>query len=470
MKIKSIGLFLTLSFVAAFTTFAASEKPNLVVIMVDQWRAQAFGFAGDPNAKTPNLDKLSKEGIVMANAISPIPVCCPARATFMTGRRALTHGVFMNDVMLPLSEVTISEVLKNAGYDTAYIGKWHLDGHGRSNFIPKERRRGFDYWKVLECTHNYSNSFYYADTPKKLKWEGYDAFAQTKDAVEYLKNRKGNSKPFFLMLSFGPPHEPYHMVPTEIKNMFDPSKFILRKNVPPDWEKQARDMLHGYYAHCFALDKCVGELVGTIDELGLKENTIIVFLSDHGDMLGSQGAQFKQRPYDESIRVPLIIRYPALTKTNGKTLDALISMEDIMPTLLGLCGVKIPSTVEGLDYSEYLRGGKNPGDNVKLISCVSPFGQWSRNRGGKEYRGIRTERYTYVRDLSGAWLLFDNKNDPFQLTNLVNNPQYAKLQKELDDLLIKKLKETKDDFRPAEYYIKKWGYVVDATGTVPYEP
>lgn len=470
MKIRQVWLFTICLFLTSLLVFSAVEKPNLVVVMVDQWRAQAFGFAGDPNAKTPNLDKLAKESIVMTHAISPVPVCCPARATFMTGKRALSHGVFMNDVMLPLSEITISEVLKNNGYDTAYIGKWHLDGHGRSNFIPKERRRGFDYWKAMECTHNYSNSFYYADTPQKLKWEGYDAFAQTKDAIDYLKSRKGSSKPFFLMLSFGPPHDPYDMVPGEIKKMFDPSKFILRKNVPPEWEKRAREMLRGYYAHCFALDRCVGELVETIDTLGLKNNTIFVFLSDHGDMLGSQGGHNKQRPHEESIRIPLIIRYPELNHGRGKNLDALISMEDLMPTLLSLCGIKPPPGVEGIDYSDYLRGGKNPGDNVKLISCPAPFGQWSRQLGGREYRGLRTERYTYVRDLNGPWLLFDNQNDPFQMTNLVNNPKYSGLQKELDDLLIRKLKETKDDFKPAEYYIKKWGYIVDSTGTVIYEP
>lgn len=470
MKNKVIGCVAILFILMELTVFPVTEKPNLVVVMADQWRAQAFGFAGDPNAKTPNLDRLAKESIIMVNTISPVPVCCPARATFLTGRRALTHGVFMNDVMLPASEILLSEVLKSAGYDTAYIGKWHLDGHGRSNFIPKERRRGFDYWKAMECTHNYSNSFYYADTPQRLKWEGYDAFAQTKDAVEYIKNRKGNSKPFFLMLGFGPPHDPYHMVPTEIKKMFEPSQFILRKNVPEDWQDRARDMLWGYYAHCYALDKCVGDIIGAIDEMGLKKNTIFVFLSDHGDMLGSHGGQGKQCPYDESIRIPLIIRYPSLNQGRGRQLDALISMEDLMPTLLGLCGIKIPSSVEGLDYSGYLRGGKNPGDNVKLIACQAPFGQWSRMHGGKEYRGIRTERYTYVRDLNGPWLLFDNKTDPFQMTNLVNNTKYSVLQKELDDLLISKLKNAKDDFQPAEYYIRKWGYMVDATGTVPYEP
>lgn len=470
LKKIHIGLFLLFAIFKGneFILSADVKKPNLVVIMADQWRAQATGFAGDQNAKTPNLDRLCSESVWFMNAISGVPVCCPARATFMTGQRPFTHGVFMNDVQLHTNAVTIAKVLKSAGYDTAYIGKWHLDGRGRSNFTPKERRQGFDYWKALECTHNYSNSFYYADTPKKLKWEGYDAFAQTRDAIEYIKNRKTNEKPFFLMLSWGPPHDPYHIVPTEYKKLFDPSKFILRPNVPPEWESRARNMLWGYYAHCAALDKCVGDIMQTLDETGLKTNTILVFISDHGDMLGSHGARDKQQPYEESIRIPLLIRYPALLKP--KKLDALINMEDIMPTLLGLCGVKIPKTVEGLDFSDYMRGGKNPNDGFTLISCPAPFGQWSRAVGGKEYRGLRTARYTYTRDLNGAWLLFDNQKDPFQLNNLANKPEYKAIQEQLDKALNKKLKMMKDEFKPADYYIKKWGYIVDATGTVIYEP
>ncbi|HON07146.1 MAG TPA: sulfatase [Verrucomicrobiota bacterium] len=465
---KRIKLVLVLTIVFALNLSGAIQKPNLIVIMADQWRSQATGYAGDVNAKTPNLDTLCSQSVWFVNAVSAVPVCCPARATFMTGQRPLTHGVFMNDVPLSPKAVTIAKVLKNEGYDTAYIGKWHIDGHGRSSFIPKKRRQGFDYWKALECTHNYSNSFYYADTPKKLKWDGYDAFAQTRDAIQYLKNRKDENKPFFLMLSFGPPHSPYHVVPSEYKSLFDPSKLLLRPNIPSDCKNQAKNMLWGYYAHCAALDKCVGDIMQTIDELGISTNTILVFLSDHGDMLGSQGLYRKQKPYEESIRIPLLIRYPALLKS--KKADALINFEDIMPTLLGLCNVKIPKTVEGADFSDYLKGGENPNDGSTLISCVAPFGEWSRKTGGKEYRGIRTERYTYVRDLKGPWLLFDNQKDPFQLTNLVNKLEYKDIQDELDKTLSRKLNITKDEFKPADYYIKKWGYKVDATGTVPFAP
>lgn len=447
-----------------------TRAPNIVLVLADQWRAQATGYAGDPNVKTPHLDRLQREAVSFRHAISTVPVCCPARATILTGQRTLTHGVFLNDVPLASDALTLAEVLQKAGYDTGYIGKWHLDGHGRSSYIPPERRQGFDYWKTLECTHNYNRSFYYADGPEKLLWEGYDAIAQTDDAQNYLRARAQSDRPFFLYLSWGPPHDPYQTAPQQYRDQYRAQDLRLRPNVPQENELQAREMLAGYYAHCTALDDCVGRLRQTLKETGLDENTIFIFTSDHGDMLGSHGARNKQQPYDESIRIPMLIRWPAGLGPQARALDARVRLDDLMPTLLGLCKLPIPSTVEGLDFSGYLRGAPDPSDGAVLIGCPAPFGQWSRNRGGREYRGVRTARYTYVRDLNGPWLLFDNQTDPYQQNNLVGQPAHASLQAELDALLHRKLRETHDDFQPAASYITKWGYQVDATGTVRYKP
>jgi arylsulfatase A-like enzyme len=207
-----------------------------------------------------------------------------------------------------------------------------------------------------------------------------------------------------------------------------------------------------------------------LKETGLEENTLLVFTSDHGDLLGAHGEHNKQQPYDECIRVPLLMHWPAGLGTRHRELDALINSEDIMPTILGLCAIPIPQTVEGLDYSDYVRGGTNPSDGAVLISCVAPFGQWTRKIGGREYRGIRTLNHTYVRDLSGPWLLFDNRKDPQQLRNLVGAPGCAAIQVKLEATLKRKLTEAHDQFLPANEYIRKWGYVVDKDGTVPYEP
>lgn len=447
-----------------------NERPNVIFVFGDQWRQQATGYAGNPNVKTPNLDALAKESINFNLAMSGCPVCSPYRASLMTGQRPLTHGVFVNDVYIQPRSTSIAEAFASAGYDTAYIGKWHIDGHGRSNYIPPERRLGFDYWKVLECTHNYNSSPYYAgESDEKLYWEGYDAIAQTQDAREYIRRHDG-SKPFLLMLSWGPPHAPYNTAPPEFREMYDPREIELRPNVPDSIAEDARKWLAGYYAHCSALDKCAGDLLETIRELGKEDNTIFVFTSDHGDMLGSQGEKKKQRPWDESIRVPFLLRYPGLSGWKPRRTDAPIDAPDIMPTLLGLCGIPIPETVDGVDFSGHIAGGEDPSDGAGFLICPQPFGQWNkRQHGGREYRGLRTKRYTYARDLNGPWLLYDNEADPYQLENLIDNPDCAKIKNELDAHLHKKLEEYGDEFRPGMDYIEEWGYTVDETGTVPFE-
>jgi arylsulfatase A-like enzyme len=449
----------------------SSNAPNILFVFADQWRADAMGYMGDPNVKTPNLDQLAKQAFNFTHAISACPVCCPYRASMMTGRRPLSHGVFLNDVQLPNEEVTIAEILSARGYRTGYIGKWHLDGHGRSSYIPPERRQGFEYFKALECTHNYNRSpFYEDDDSTKKLWEGYDAEAQTADAEEYLRRHAGEEQPFLLMLSWGPPHNPYQTAPKRFRAMYEPESIQLRDNVPAAQADVARRELAGYYAHCTALDECLGRLWQTLRDLDIERDTIFVFTSDHGDMLHSQGEFRKQRPWDESIRVPLLIHYPRLLGDGGKSLDGLINSEDLLPTLLGLAKVPIPASVEGHDFSRYMQGGDDPSEGVTLITCPAPFGEWTRAQGGREYRGVRTLRYTYVRSLDGPWLLYDNQTDPQQLDNLVGEPSHQELQKELDAVLRRKLDETGDKFLPGNAYIEKWDYHVGKNGTVPYTP
>ena len=177
------------------------------------------------------------------NAVSSMPVCSPMRASFLTGQRPLTHGVFVNDVPLNSDAPSIAKTLAAAGYDTAYIGKWHVNGDGRSAFIPRDRRQGFNYWKVLECTHDYNHSAYYSDDPKLRYWDGYDAIAQTRDAQEYLRTRAPDTKPFFLVLAWGPPHDPYFTAPERYCAQYDAANLTLRPNVPEDGRANARKTL-----------------------------------------------------------------------------------------------------------------------------------------------------------------------------------------------------------------------------------
>ncbi len=448
------------------------NRPNIVYVFADQWRVQDTGYAGNSQIKTPHLDSLAAQSINFTHAVAGIPVCCPARACLLTGQHALTHGVFVNDVHLADDAVSMAKLFKAVGYDTAYVGKWHVDGRGRSNYIPPESRQGFDYWKALECTHDYNNSRYYAgDSEQSLKWEGYDAIEQTRDVQSYLRGRKDEGQgdtPFLLLLSWGPPHAPYETAPEAYREMYDPDTIELRPNVPPEMAEEARDWIAGYYAHCTALDDCLGSLLQTLEEEGLAENTIFVFTSDHGDMLGSQGEVKKQRPWEESIRVPFLLRWPQRFGREGRTVNALLDTPDILPTLLSLTDTPIPETVEGRDFSATIEGGQDPSGGAALIYCPHPFGQFLRVDGGREYRGLRTLNHTYARDLNGPWLLYDNDNDPFQLNNLVNRAELQALQADLDALLHKKLAERGDEFLPGESYIRKWNYPLDRTGTVPF--
>ncbi|MUH36458.1 DUF229 domain-containing protein [Zobellia amurskyensis] len=447
-----------------------TSRPNVLVILTDQWRAQATGYAGDPNVNTPNLDELAATSVNFKNAVSGMPVCSPFRASLLTGQRPLTHGVFMNDVQLDTNAVTIAKVFNKEGYDTGYIGKWHLDGHGRlQNVAPGKRRQGFKFWKGNECTHDYNESVYYDnDDPDRKIWDSYDTFEQTDAAIDYIKNRNSSENPYMMILSYGTPHAPYHTAPEEYRNRFDPAKIKLRRNVPDNLKEQAKKDLAGYYAHIAALDDMIGKLIKNLKDSGQYDNTIIVFTADHGDLLGSHGAYKKQQPYEESARVPMLYHIPEKLKIATGERDALMNSEDIMPTLLSLCDITIPDTVEGIDYRPYLEGKEQVGQYT-LLTCVQPFGQWNKvQHGGREYRAIITQQYTYARSLSGPWLLFDNKIDPYQLNNLVGNEGYTSVQDDMEKLLSQRLKETGDEFLPGLEYIKKWGYPIDETGTVPY--
>ncbi|MDP1815153.1 MAG: sulfatase [Leadbetterella sp.] len=446
-----------------------TKKPNILYILVDQWRAQATGYAGDKNAITPNLDKLALESINLKNAISGTPVCTPHRASLMTGQYPLSNGMFMNDVLLDTNAITMAKVFSKAGYNTGYVGKWHLDGHGRNSFIPPTRQQGFQYWKALECSHDYNNSAYYVgDSKKKMIWNGYDVVAQTEDVISYIKSQANQPNPFLMFISIGSPHDPYQTAPEKYRKLYQNKELIINPNVPADKLEKVKKDLIGYYSHIAAIDESIGKMWETLKDLGIDENTIIVFSSDHGDLLGAHGAWNKQQPYEESLRVPFLIHYPKLFGKKPKTLSTLLNSPDIMPTLLGLAKIKIPNSVEGLDFSGELKGRKKDKVSQTLIACYQPFGQWDRQRGGKEYRGVYTGKYTYTRDLNGPWLLFDNEKDPFQMNNLIGKPEFAILQNDMEERLKSELQKRNDKFEPGMEYIKKWKYIVDNTETVPY--
>ena len=438
-------------------------RPNVIYVFADQWRAQATGYAGDVNARTPNLDQLALEGINFKNALSTCPSCTPYRASLLTGMYSTTHGLLLNDILLDPDSESMAKIYIEAGYNTAYWGKWHLGGPYRLAYIPEENRQGFDYWKVMECTHNYMDSWYYDGNDRNRKrWKGYDAHEQTKDLCRYISDHANDDKPFLAVLSWGPPHDPYDQVPEKYLRMYaDLTKIVLRENVPEAFKEETLKMLQGYYAHIAALDESMGWITQQIKESGIEDNTILIFTSDHGDMVGSQGMKYKSNPWEESVMVPFLLKYPGAVKEK-RIIEMPIGTPDILPTLLGLCNISTEVEFEGSDFSAIVLGKEDEFDNAALITNPT------KNVVKKEFRGVRTSRYTYVEDLEGPWLLYDNQKDPYQFTNLILEKGNDKLKAELKVYLTHALEKANDEFLPEQDYLERFGIFITKGGYPPF--
>ena len=299
---------------------------------------------------------------------------------------------------------------------------------------------------------------YYEDSdPTPRYWSGYDAFAQTDDAIRFIGDRAHASDPFLLFLSLGPPHFPYETAPEKYRAMYESRPIEFRPNVPADKRLQAEKILRGYYAHMAALDDCFDRLLKALDQQKIAADTIVVFTSDHGDMMLSQGLTTKLYPWDESVRIPFLVRYPARFGRKGRRVGAPLNMPDIMPTLLSLAGIPVPGGVQGRDFSRVAAGSTDEEpDAAALISLPVPITE-ARRYGFAEYRGLRSPRYTYVRSIKGPWLLYDNREDPYQMHNLCNKSEAKSIQAALDKQLSSRLRAVKDDFLPARDYIARAG-------------
>lgn len=425
-----------------FAGTGGGNKPNVVFVFADQMRAEALGCMGNDQVISPNLDKMAAEGLLVSNAIAAQPVCTPYRANLLTGRYGHSTGVVHNDIRLPDSETVISEQMKEAGYATGYIGKWHLAGK-RQDPVDAKSRRGWDFWAVRNCSHAHNKPVYWLnDATEPIAVPGWEPDVQTDLAIEFIKKKK--SEPFCLFLSFGPPHNPYK-APKKQLNRYEPKSLKIRPNVPDETlpvkkkKKGAKgagagpsisDVLHNYYAMVSSLDECMGRINAALAEAGIADDTIVIFTSDHGDMLGSQGHVLKQRPWEESIHVPFIVRYPAKIK-KGQERDWIVSSVDIMPTLLGFCKAEIPAKVEGMDYSSTLIGeSEQERDAAFLFNTHSGAGP------GSDWRGIRTKEWVYAYHALGDWVMYDLKKDPYQLDNLIDQPEYEAQKERLRNQLV----------------------------------
>ncbi len=448
---------------------SATQQPNIIWIFSDQQRAQSLGWMGDPNACTPNLDRLAQTGICSTAAVSGYPLCCPYRGALLTGRYPhLT--VPGHEHRLPPEQPTVAHAFKEAGYDTLYIGKWHLDGfkesQGRAahHIIPPERRGGFETWIGYENNNSPWDCWVHGGEGSAAfhyRLDGYETDQLSNLFIEQLRllarrqnaglehQPAGQTRPFFAVLSVQPPHNPY-IAPSQQMGRYNPARIELRPNVPaiPRVTERARRELAGYYAQIENLDWNVGLILDELARLKLLDNTHILFFSDHGDMHGSQGQFHKTSPWEESIRVPFIINGgETLYSHQTGSLPLLVNHVDIAPTSLGLCGLPVPEWMQGFDYSGYRLRGKpvlSEPDSAYLQVVIPTRHADSIDR---PWRGLVTrDGWKYVALEGQPWLMFNLNEDPYEQSNLAFNSRYGVERKRLNERLAGWIADTEDSF------------------------
>jgi arylsulfatase A-like enzyme len=364
---------------------------------------------------------------------------------------------------MPPEQPTIATAFNAAGYDTAYFGKWHLDGfrerEGRAamHIVPPERRGGFERWVGYENNNSQWDCWVHGgegDSAFHYRLPGYETDALTDLLIEYLIERgmdqaEGTGSPFFAVLSVQPPHNPY-VAPAEWMANHTPAQVVLRPNVPdvPRVVEQAQRELSGYYAMIENLDWNVGRIREALGELGLAHNTHLVFFSDHGDLHGSHGQFRKTAPWEESIRIPFIVggHVPRYAFKSGRQ-PVPINHVDVAPTTLGLCGIEPPAWMQGTDYSGYRVQGRpvaNEPDSAYLQVVIPTMHGDSVDRS---WRGVVTrDGWKYVVLEGQPWLMFNLNEDPYELVNLAHNTRFAAERRRLQDRLAAWARDTGDEF------------------------
>ncbi len=438
------------------------KQPNIIFLFTDQQRWDTCGCYGQPLDTTPNLDRMAAEGVRFEHAFTCQPVCGPARASLQTGKYATEVGCHINHRLLPLDQKTIAHYLKEVGYDTAYIGKWHLASCGpndsadnfRTRPVPPERRGGYDCWlasDTLEFTsHGYGGHMFDGDGNKREFPEGrYRADAQTDWVVEYLRSRKDQQKPFFLFASYIEPHhqndrhhyEGPHGSKEKYKDFTVPGDLV---DTDGDWREEYPD-----YLGCInSLDRNLGRIRDTLAELGIDSNTLIVYTSDHGSHFRTRNGEYKRSCHDGCIRIPLILHGPGFT--GGAVYQELVSLIDLPPTLVR--AAMQPTNDDRIGPLQYMRGRplQQLTANESQDWPEEVFLQISESQCG---RAIRTKKWKYsVRapDKSGhdassdvyvEDFLYDLESDPHEKNNLVAHPDYSEVRIELARILKRKMVE-----------------------------
>ena len=418
-------------------------KPNIIFYFSDQQRWDTLN-----ETLMPNVWELGEEGVLFENSYTCQPVCGPARACLQTGQYATENQCYWNGIPLDEDEKTMADYFNENGYDTAYIGKWHLASdrymgkgvHCEKTAVPQQRQGGYKYWRaadILEFTSHGYDGYVFDENGNKIDFTGYRADCINDFAIEYINNHN-NEKPFFMFVSQLEPHHQndhgHFEGPKEITPKFRdyplPDDLTFLKG---NYKEEYPD----YLGAINSLDINVGRLVETLKEKGIYENTIIVYTSDHGCHFKTRNIEYKRSCHDSSIHTPLVFGGGAVNRS--ETVENLVSLIDIPPTLLSLAGIPIPESYSG----HILPVNRN---DVVERECV--FVQISESQIG---RAIRTKDWKYSARAIGSGMmqhsssiyfddfLYDLKNDPCEKNNLVNNKDYDHILKEMRSLLSKEM-------------------------------
>ena len=427
---------------------------NIIFYFTDQQRWDTCGCFGQPLDITPNLDALAREGVKFDNAFSPQPVCGPCRALFQTGKYPTESGCFRNNIMLPAGVKTLGQYIEEAGYETAYIGKWHLASDGELEkppaidhtvtAIPRELRGGYTgFWRaadVLEFTSHGYDGFVFDENDKRVDFKGYRADCINDMALEFLDGYTGE-KPFFMTVSQIEPHHQndrrHYEGPEGSKERF--KDFVLPEDLKALGGNAAEEY-PDYLGQCASLDENLGRLVAKLKEKGLYENTVIIFASDHGSHFLTRNRDehlngyddYKRSCHDACLHVPLVMAGGPCR--GGRTVEELVSTASLPKTILALAGVDVGGAMIGENLLDVVE--KKADNRPNEI-----FAQISESRVG---RCIRTARYTYsvyapgvnggeaaASDRYADDFLYDMEQDPHQLNNVVTDPAYAQVKAEL---------------------------------------
>ena len=462
------------------------EKPNILLIYADQMRYDCMSPAGNPVIKTPNLQRLADEGMTFDNAFTSYPLCCPFRASMLTGKYAQGHGMTQNHFPLRADQEFLGERMKAAGYQTLYVGKWHLEGGPKPGFVPQDRRFGFDRFVGFNRGHSYLGGIFFRGHGQPYRCRRYEPDYQTDHLMEFIDEAHADDpdRPFFGYVSFGPPHHPNDM-PEHWRRMYDPSEAPLpvgtlsseeqvriqtervetdctgnmkaaprsrvahgaKKQLEPESEEEQRVFIAEYYGMISNIDWNVGRVLNHLDKRGLAESTLVIFFSDHGDMLGEHGyyCGYKPQGYRATMQVPFLARLPGRIGA-GQRAQAMIDVGvDTPVTLLDLIGAEPFSEAHGQSYLNVLDDNDIHRDCIHYQTFRMDDGAWGEFTPVPE-RGIRTKDWLYVRQPNRRKFLFDQQADPQELTNLVDEPAQFDLMDRFDAQIAAHMSETGDDW------------------------